>query len=212
MLQVSVDFCLERFEPENKKLGKVGLEILIAFGDIIVFHGCDWFFGKQGIQGEQVCEPRVIFAVTDVRARIRGRGFDFFADGLRIIHERNEVFRACGRLGHFFCRVIEAHDARSFGTDLRLWDHKRLAEFAVESDGQIARQLDVLFLVLADRNDIRIIQQDVSSHQNRIGEQSDRDIFAFSFGLIFELRHPFSLAKVRLARQDPSQFRVLRDL
>ena len=41
----------------------------------------------------------------------------------------------------------------------------------VEAAGQIAADLDVLHLVLADRHDVGVVGQNVGGHQHRIGEQ-----------------------------------------
>ena len=51
---------------------------------------------------------------------------------------------------------------------------ERLAVAAVEPLGQVARQLDVLLLVVAHRHDVGLVQQDVGRHQHRVGEQPDR--------------------------------------
>ena len=49
-----------------------------------------------------------------------------------------------------------------------------LAEAAVEPLGQVAGQLEVLALVLADRHLVGLVEQDVGGLQDRVGEQADR--------------------------------------
>ena len=44
---------------------------------------------------------------------------------------------------------------------------KRLAKIAVKPLGEIAGQFEMLFLVLADRDEIGLIEQNVRGHQNR---------------------------------------------
>ena len=44
------------------------------------------------------------------------------------------------------------------------------AVIVVELDGDVARQLEVLLLILADRHVRRLVDQDVGRHQRRIGE------------------------------------------
>ena len=43
----------------------------------------------------------------------------------------------------------------------------------VELDGDVACQLEMLLLVLADRYVGRLLDQDVGRHQRRIGEQAE---------------------------------------
>ena len=46
----------------------------------------------------------------------------------------------------------------------------------VEAVCNIAADLDVLALIHANRNEVGLVQQNVSRHQNRIGEQTDIDV------------------------------------
>ncbi len=56
---------------------------------------------------------------------------------------------------------------------MRLRHHESRAEAGVEPHRQIAGQLEVLALVLADRDLVGLVDQDVGSHQDRVREQSD---------------------------------------
>ena len=78
----------------------------------------------------------------------------------------------------------------------------------VEPSRQIARQLQMLLLVVSDRDKVRVVQQNISGHQRRIHEQARADgIFACRF--ILELRHPLQLAHGK-RRQQPAELRMLR--
>ena len=57
------------------------------------------------------------------------------------------------------------------GQDVRLGHPERRAEPSVEADRQVAGELQVLALVLPDRNPLRLVEQDVGRHQHGIGEQ-----------------------------------------
>ena len=52
---------------------------------------------------------------------------------------------------------------------------ERVAEAAVEAHGDVAGELEVLALVVADRHLVGLVEQDVGRHQHRIGEQPGRD-------------------------------------
>ena len=72
-------------------------------------------------------------------------------------------------------------------------------------------ELDMLLLVLADRNVGGLVKQDVRGLQHGIGEQTDRRAFAVLARLLLELRHSVEPADARGALQQPSQLRVRRD-
>jgi hypothetical protein len=44
----------------------------------------------------------------------------------------------------------------------------------IETLREVTRELEMLPLVLADRDDVRLVQQDVARHQDRIREQGGR--------------------------------------
>ena len=72
-------------------------------------------------------------------------------------------------------RVVQRHDAGAdFADDGPRLD-ERLAEAEVEAVGEIARQLDVLALIVADRHGVSLVQQDVRGHQHRIVEEAGAD-------------------------------------
>ena len=69
----------------------------------------------------------------------------------------------------------------------------------------------MLLLVIADRNDVRIVQENIRRHQNRISQKSRADRF-LALTLCLELRHAEQLACVRAAVQNPAKLRVSRHL
>ena len=75
----------------------------------------------------------------------------------------------------------------------------------------VARQLDVLTLVVAHRNEVRPIQQDVGRHQHRVGEEAGGDEVLLS-GAILELRHPPKFAEAGHGAEQPGRFRVGGDV
>ena len=65
----------------------------------------------------------------------------------------------------------------------------RLGEVVVELLRDVAAELEMLLLVLADRHVRRAIDQDVGRHQARIGVKPDRGVLAVLAGLLLELGH-----------------------
>ena len=81
----------------------------------------------------------------------------------------------------------------------------------VEAQREVARELEVLALVVTDGHPVGVVQQDVGGHEGRIGEQPGRDELG-ALGLVLELRHPAQLAERGRAFEDPRQLRVLVDM
>ena len=73
---------------------------------------------------------------------------------------------------------------------------ERLAEAAVEALGDVARELEVLPLVVADRDDVGLVEQDVAGHQHGVVEEPGGDELLL-LGLLLELRHSAQLAEAR---------------
>ena len=51
--------------------------------------------------------------------------------------------------------------------------HERVAEAVVEADRDVAGELDVLALVVADGHLVGVVEEDVGGHQHRVVEQAD---------------------------------------
>ena len=67
----------------------------------------------------------------------------------------------------------------------------------------------MLLLVVADRHDVGLVEQDVGSHEHRVGEEPDRrGVGAVALRLVLELRHAPGLAETGDRREDPGQLGV----
>ena len=91
-------------------------------------------------------------------------------------------------------------------------DERALAEARVEALGDVAHELEVLALVLADGHLVRAVGEHVGGLQHRVEQQAGGDELALRRGLVAELVHPVELAERRDRRQQPAQLRVLRDV
>ncbi len=87
-----------------------------------------------------------------------------------------------------------------------------VAEVVVEFLGDVARQLEVLLLVLADRHVRGAIGENVGRHQVRINVETHRGVLAVLAGLLLELRHAVEPAEARDAIEHPRQLGVLGHL
>jgi hypothetical protein len=91
---------------------------------------------------------------------------------------------------------------RAFFREDALRNRERLAVARVEALGDVPRQLDVLPLVVPDRDDVGLVQEDVARHQHGIVEESRRDELLL-VGLLLELRHTAQLAEARHGAEQP---------
>ena len=176
--------------------------------------------GTPGVHGRLLCLVREeLVQRVDVallrRPRIGpldagriGRGpAQLVPDSLLRVGERDGVAQALRHLG----LPVEAQDLRG-GREQRLRLDERLAETGVEATDDLARQLEVLALVLTDGNARRAVEQDVRGLQHRIGEEPEVDVVGLVLRLVLELRHPLELAVRCHRRQDPAELGVLGHL
>ena len=108
--------------------------------------------------------------------------------------------------------MAQGHDLGPFLGDIALGEFEGGAVGVVEALGHVAGQLQVLGLVLAHRDQVRIVDQDVCRHQGRVGEQAAVDVVGVLGAFVFELGHAAQLAELGVAAQDPVQLGVGRDM
>ena len=80
----------------------------------------------------------------------------------------------------------------------------------IEPEGGIAGYLDVLALVVSDRDLIGVVEQNVGGLQRGLAEEPAADEVLLAFGgLVLELCHSRQLAEADGALHDPAQLVVL---
>ena len=67
----------------------------------------------------------------------------------------------------------------------------------------------MLLLILTDRHEVGLIDENIRRHQHRVGEQARGDVVRVLGGLVLELRHAAQLAELRVAAEHPRKLRVL---
>jgi len=87
---------------------------------------------------------------------------------------------------------------------------QRVAEACVEALGDVAHQLDVLALVLADRDLVGAVREHVGGLEHWVEEEPGGDQLALVAGLLPELVHAVELAVGRDGAQQPAQARCAR--
>ena len=204
----------DRAELGDREIGQRRLELGELLAGELGDHGVLLLVGEGGVDAQQVVGVRPllgIFQRVGHRQRIGLGATDLLGDRVGIVGEVDaRVIRRIG-LAHLLGAVTQAHHARCRAKNQRLGDREEvgLAEIVVELDGDVARQLEMLLLVLADRHVRGLVDQDVGRHQRRIGEQAQRDVLAVLAGLLLELRHAAHPAHARHAIEDPGELRVL---
>ena len=69
----------------------------------------------------------------------------------------------------------------------------------------------MLALIVADRNAVRVVQENVGGHERRIGEQSGGHEIGV-VALVLELRHASQFTECGGAFEDPRKFRMFGDM
>src|SRR4029453_2516709 len=103
--------------------------------------------------------------------------------------ELDSSLRGPARRRHLPLRLLEVHDARpGLGID-RVRNDEGVAKPGVEPLGAVTRELEMLALVVPDRNVRRPVEKDVAGHEHRVREEPGRDRL-LTLALVLELRHP----------------------
>ena len=98
---------------------------------------------------------------------------DLLLDDVRLVEQSTTHARAADALAHLLLDLLQVVDLGGLLEDVGLGHRERRTEARVEPRGEVARELDVLALVLADRHPVGLVEQDVGRLQDRVGEQPD---------------------------------------
>ena len=111
---------------------------------------------------------------------------------------------------HLVRRLLEVHDPPAdLGDAVLGHDEDVLAEARVEAPRDVAHELEVLALVLADGHLVGAVGEHVGGLQHRVEEQRGGDQLALAHRLVAELVHAVELADGGHRRQQPGQLGVL---
>ena len=180
--------------------GEVGLDLLEALA------------GAGGVDLHEVGHAGLVGRVK-AHAVLAGVGvgdgaLELAHDVLRLLQQVHAAVGILVGLAHLAGRILQAHDARAHAGDVRLGHLEGLAVDVVEAYGHVARQLDVLLLVVADGDEVGLVEQDVGRHARGVSEQAAVYVVGVLGALVLELRHAAELAEHGVAVEHPAELRV----
>ena len=132
---------------------------------------------------------------------------DLLGDGVGIVGQVDARIVGLVRLRHLLGAVAQAHHARRRSGDDRFGQREEIRHLVivVELLRDVARQLQMLLLVFADRHMRRLVDEDVGRHQHRIGVEADAGALLVLAGFLLELGHAVEPAEPRHAIEDPGK-------
>jgi hypothetical protein len=139
--------------------------------------------GKRGIDIDEVLRLGPVLQAVERLGQRCGIGLglaDLGRDHVGIVGQVDPALVAGIGFRHLLGAVAQRHDPRRRTFDHRLGDREEIdLVIVVELHRDVARQFEMLFLVLAHRHMGRVIQQDVGGHQRRIGQRPRLEFSAF---------------------------------
>ena len=141
--------------------------------------------------------------------RVGDGGLELLPDHVRLVDHSHDALRVARGRRHEALGLLEVLDARTFLRVDALRDREGLSVAAVEALGDVARQLDVLPLVVAHRDDVGLVEEDVARHQHGVAEEPRGDELLVG-RLVLELRHAPQLSEAGRGAQQPGGLGVRR--
>src|SRR3954454_9868805 len=179
----------DRVEQLDDRLGYVSLERPVARAVVAGLDLSEALARRDRHDLDQVGHTRLLLGrVADVRPGVRHGRLELLADDVGQVEQEHGPLRRAARLRHLHVRLLQVHHAGAlFGIDA-FGDDERLPEAVVEPLRDVARELEVLALIVPDRDDVRLVEEDVSGHQGRVCEEPGGDELVLRL-LLLELRH-----------------------
>jgi len=198
---------LDRAQQLDDRVGGVGLQRPVL--RVVVGQGHGIAVGDRAEDRQQVRHPGLGGGIeAHGRVGVGDGALDLLGHLAEVLEHQDGALGRVGRLRHLPRRLLEVHHPRAHRRDGGLGDDERVAVAMVEADGEVARQLEVLALVVTHGHAIGVVEQDVGRHQRGIGQQAGRHEVR-AFGLVLELGHATELAERCRALEDPGQLGVL---
>ena len=156
--------------------------------------------------------PAFSDAADDLATGVGDGAAELLADRVGLVEDEDGAGLGAARRRHLPLRLLQVHDPGADLGDDQLGHHQRLAEALVEAARDLPHQLDVLALVVADRDLGRPVGEHVGGHQHRVVEERRGDQLALLRRLLLELGHAVEVAVGGDGREQPGQLGVLADV
>ena len=154
--------------------------------------------------------PGLSGAPDDVAAGVRDRPLELAPHDIGLVEHEHRALLGAARRGHLALGLLEVAHAGADRRDAVLGDDEEvLAEARVEPRRDVAHELEVLALVLPDRDLGRPVGEHVGRLQHRVEQQPGRHELALLRGLVAELVHAVELAERGDRAQQPAKLGVL---
>ncbi len=165
--------CLDRCQRGNQAIGERGLEIAVALARELVLDLLGRLVRQQLVDGQQIVDAGAILVECHPALGVRGGASDLLFDGFGIVQQIDARIGIGVTLAHLLRRIVQRHDARAHFANLVLRDDEHLLTVVrVETLRKVAGEFDVLSLVVAHRDVVGLVKQDVAGHQDGIAEQA----------------------------------------
>ena len=163
---------------------------------------------NQPHQSKEVLDDLRLRRIRLGRTAVSYSPHHFLCDGLVVLIE---VYAVTFALTHLAAAVQAGnlHKVVAEIESLRLGEHIH-AVHVVETAGEQTGNLQMLLLVLAHRHILRAVDEDVRSHQHRIGQKTGVDIVGLQTHLVLERSSALHLALVCQHVQQNIKLRHLR--
>src|SRR5437763_353599 len=125
---------------------------------------------------DQVRDARLLAGImAHVSSGVRHRRLELLPQDVRWIDHAHDALRCAARRRHQALRLLQVLDPSALAGDHDLGHLERFAVALVEPLRDVARQLDVLALIVPDRDGVGLVEQDVARHQDGISKEPRRD-------------------------------------
>ena len=152
------------------------------------------------------------FFISDPALTVGNSTFKFLQDHRRFVKNRYVSVRIGVRFAHLLLRIGKAHDSSANFRNIRLRDLEGLAISIIEPYCNISGKLNMLLLIVSNRNQIRLVKQNIASHKHRISKQTCINIVSMLCTLILKLGHAVKLTHIGIACKYPIELRMLHNI
>src|SRR5919112_6294470 len=183
-------------------LSEVLFKVSVALALVLFFDLDNRAASQPGVDVEQVRKRGLVGGCHYLGAGVGFGAADLAAYHVRLVEERDVPGGRRRALAHLLRGLVECHDPRSGLQNHGLRNNEGLTVESVETPCERPRELQVLALVLAHGDELRVVEEDVGGLEHGVVVEPDaRALGATPLGLVLKLRHARKLADPRYTVQ-----------